>query len=89
VKVELKKLLHVNFIRIIDYLEWVCNLVPISKPIEGIKICNDFMDLKKSCPKDDFPLPSIDTIVDLTSGDGILSLMDGFLGYNQIKIAPD
>lgn len=58
----------------------------ISKPDKRISICTDFKDLNKACPKDDFPLPSIDTIIDLT-GHAMLSLMDGFSTYNQIKIA--
>lgn len=87
VKAELEKLLDVRFIRPIDYLEWISNLVPISKPDRSIRICTDFRDINKACPKDDFPLPNIDLIVDLTTGHAILSLMDGFSGYNQIKIA--
>ncbi|KAH9287534.1 hypothetical protein KI387_031651, partial [Taxus chinensis] len=52
-----------------------------------IRICIDFRDINKACPKDDFPLPSIDVIVDATTGFELLSLMDGFSGYNQIKIS--
>ena len=44
--------------------------------------------LNRACPKDDFPLPNIDMIVDMTVGYEMYSLMDGFSGYNQIKIAP-
>lgn len=89
VKVELKKLLDVGFIRPINYLEWISNLVSVSKPTGGIRIYMNFQDLKKAFPKDDFPLPSIDMIVDLTIGHEMLSLMDGFFGYNQIKISPN
>ena len=64
-------------------------MVPITKPSGDIRICTDFRDLNKACPKDDFPLPNIDMIVDLTAGHEILSLMDGFSGYNQIKIAEE
>lgn len=89
VKVELEKLLDVGFIRPIDYPEWISNLVPVSKPDCSIRICTDFRDINKACPKDDFPLPNIDLIVDLTAGHAMLSLMDGFSGYNQIKIASE
>lgn len=65
VKLDLKKLLDVGFIRPTDYLEWISNLVPMSKPTMGIQICTDFRDLNKSYPKDDFSLPSIDMIMDL------------------------
>ncbi|GLJ53607.1 hypothetical protein SUGI_1143580 [Cryptomeria japonica] len=89
VKTELKKLLDVGFIRPIDYVEWISNIVPVGKPKGGIYICTDFRDLNKACPKDDFPLPNIDIIVDLTAGHAMLSLMDGFSRYNQIKITPE
>ncbi|GLJ36902.1 hypothetical protein SUGI_0745920 [Cryptomeria japonica] len=89
VKAELKKLLDVGFIRPIDYAEWICNIVPVSKLDGSIRICTNFRDVNKSCPKDDFPLPSIDIIVDLTAGHAMLSLMDNFSRYNQIKIAPE
>ena len=87
VKVELEKLLSANFIRAIDYAEWISNIVPISKHEKSIWVCTNFRDLKKACPKDDFPLPNIDMTVDMTAGYEMYSLMDGFSGYNQIKIA--
>ena len=48
----------------------------------------DFRDLNKACPKDDFPLPHIDVLMDNTAGSALMSFMDSFSGYNQIKIAP-
>ena len=65
VKVELKKLLDARFIRPIDYAKWISNLVPVSKHFGGIRICKDFWKLNYACPKDDFPLPNIDIIVDM------------------------
>ena len=53
-----------------------------------VKMCVDFRDLNKSCPKDDFPLPHIVVLVDNTAGSALMPFMDGFLGYNQIKMAP-
>ncbi|GLJ17613.1 hypothetical protein SUGI_0306670 [Cryptomeria japonica] len=85
VKAELKKLLDVRFIHPIDYPEWISNLVPIGKLDRSIRICTNFRDINKAYPKDDFPLPNIDLIVDLTAGHAMLSGMDGFSGYNQIK----
>lgn len=49
----------------------------------------DFHYLDKVCPKDDFPLPNIDILVDNTSLYQMLSLMDGFSSYNQICVNPD
>ena len=51
-------------------------------------MCVDFRDLNKVCPKDDFPLPYIDVLVDNTAGSALMSFFDGFSGYNQIKMAP-
>ena len=48
----------------------------------------DFTDLNKACPKDSYPLPSIDALVDSTYGCNILSFLDAFSGYNQIKMHP-
>ena len=48
-------------------------------------MCMDFMDLNKACPKDSFPLPRIDQLVDSTVGHKLLTFMDAFSGYNQIK----
>ena len=78
VKAELKKLLDVGFIRPIDYAEWISNLLPVIKHSGGIQIYTDFHDLNKVCPKDDFPLPNIDIIVEMTAGYEMLSLMYGF-----------
>ena len=49
----------------------------------------DFTDLNKVCPKDSFPLPWIDQLVDSTAGHKLLTFMDAFSGYNQIKIAEE
>ena len=46
----------------------------------------DFTDLNKACPKDSYPLPRIDQLVDSTTGHQLLSFMDTFSGYNQIKM---
>jgi hypothetical protein len=46
----------------------------------------DFRDLNKACPKDNFPTPFINQILDECAGSEIFSFMDGFSGYNQIEI---
>ena len=89
VKVELEKMLDAKVIHPIDYLEWIFNMVPVTKPTGDMKIYTNFRDLNKSCPKDDFPLPNIDMIVDLIARHEILSFMDGFSRYNQIQIAEE
>ena len=49
-------------------------------------MCVDFTDLNKACPKDSYPLPRIDQLVDSTAGHRLLSFMDAFSGYNQIRM---
>ena len=53
------------------------------------RLCIDFTDINRACPKDSFPLPRIDLIVDATAGHELLSFMDAFSGYNQISMVPD
>ena len=53
------------------------------------RVCVDFRDLNRESPKDDFPLPHIDILVDNTTKHALLSFMDGYAGYNQIKMAED
>ena len=69
-------------------MEWVSNIVPINKKQGTIRVCIDFRDLNKACPKDNFPTLHIDQIIDNCDGSVIFSFMDGFFGYNQIEILP-
>ena len=52
------------------------------------RVCVDYTNLNEACPKDSFPLPRIDQIVDATTGHGILSFLDSFSGYGQISMHP-
>ena len=85
---EVTKQLKVVFIKPINQAKWITNVVPIPKKDRKVRMCVDFRDLNKACPKDDFPLPHIDVLVDSTVGSALMSFMDGFSGYNQIKMAP-
>ena len=60
--------------------------MPVPKKDRKVRMCVDFRDLNKACPKDDFPY--IDVLVDNTTGSAFMSFMDGFSRYNQIKMAP-
>jgi hypothetical protein len=89
IKLEVEKLLKANFIYPVALTEWVSNPVLIDKKGGSICVCVDYRDINKACPKDNFPTPFIDQIVDDCAGSEIFSLMDGFSGYNQINIAPE
>ena len=63
-------------------------MVPVPKKDGKVRICVDFKVLNKASPNDEFPLPHIDIIVDNTAGHALLSFIDGFLRYNQVKMVP-
>jgi hypothetical protein len=89
IKLEVEKLLKAGFIYPVALTEWVSNPVSIDKKGGSIRVCVDYRDINKACPKDNFPTPFVDQIVDDCAGSEIFSLMDGFSGYNQINIAPE
>ena len=89
VKEEIQKQLSVGFISVVQYPEWLANVVPIPKKDGKVRVCVDFRNLNKASPKDDFPLPHIDMLVDNTARHAMLSFIDGFSGYNQIMMAPE
>ena len=88
VKEETQKLLSAGHIWEIQYPEWLANVVLVKKTNGKWRTCVDFTDLNKACPKDSYPLPSIDAVVDSASGCEMLSFLDAFSGYNQIKMHP-
>jgi hypothetical protein len=88
IKVEVEKLLKADFIYPIHLTQWVSNPVPVSKKQGTIHVCIDFCDLNKAYPKDNFPTPFIDQIIDECVGCEAFSFMDDFSAYNQIQIKP-
>jgi hypothetical protein len=89
IKLEVEKLLKVGFIYPVSLTDWVSNPVSIDKKGGTIRVCIDYRDINKACPKDNFPTPFVDQIVDDCVKSEIFSLMDGFSSYNQINIAPE
>ena len=65
---EVTKLIEANLIYEVHYLEWLMNVVLVKKPNGKWRMCIDFTDLNKACPKDSYPLSSIDQLVDVTLG---------------------
>ncbi|KAL0420666.1 UNVERIFIED_CONTAM: hypothetical protein Slati_3089500 [Sesamum latifolium] len=68
IETEVNKLIDAGFIRKVKYPTWISSIVPVKKKNGQIRICVDFRDLNKACPKDDFPLPIIELMVDATTG---------------------
>ena len=83
---EVTKLLTVSFIKEVYYPDWLANVVLVKKENWKWRMCVDFTDLNKACPKDSFPLPRIDQLMDSIA---LLTFMDTFSRYNQIKMAEE
>ena len=86
---EVDKLLKAGSITEVKYPDWLANPVVVKKKNGKWRVCIDFTDLNKACPKDSFPLPHIDRLVEATNGNELLSFMDAFSGYNQILMHKD
>ena len=80
---EVDKLIKANFIREVDYPSWLPNVVLMKKGNGKWRLYIDFTDLNKDCPKDCFPLPFIDKLLDATAGYEYLPSLDALLGYHQ------
>jgi len=89
IKEEMHKQIDVGFLVTSKYPQRLANIIPVLKKDGKVRMCVDYRDLNKVGPKDDFPLPHINVLVDSTAKSKIFSFMDGFSGYNQIKIAPE
>ncbi|XP_028065914.1 uncharacterized protein LOC114268880 [Camellia sinensis] len=88
--VEVEKLLASGAIRKVQYPQWLSNTVVVKKKNGKLRVCIDFTCLNKACPKDSFPLPRIDQLVDSTAGHGRMSFLDAYCGYHQIPLfGPD
>jgi hypothetical protein len=81
---EVKRLLSAGVIREVTYPECLANTVMVKKANGKWRMCIDFTDLNKACPKDEFPLPRIDSLVDAAASSELMSLLDCYSGYHQI-----
>ena len=80
----MQKLLDAGVIREVQYPEWLANVVMVPKKNEKWRMCIDFTNLNKACPKDEYPLPRIDTLLDAAAGSEMVSMLDWFSDYHQI-----
>jgi len=82
IKEEVHKLIIAGFIREVYYPDWLANVVMVKKANGKWRMCVDFTNLNKACPKDSYPLPRIDQLVDSTARHQLLSFMDAFSRYS-------
>nr|AAK26119.1 putative gag-pol precursor [Oryza sativa Japonica Group] len=87
IREEVARLLEAGFIREVIHPEWLANPVVVPKANGKLRMCIDYTDLNKACPKDPYPLPRIDQIVDSTVGCDLLCFLDAYSGYHQIRMA--
>ncbi|XP_065034299.1 uncharacterized protein LOC135680310 [Musa acuminata AAA Group] len=89
IREEVGRLLAADFIEEARYPQWLSNVVLVKKANGRWRMCVDYTCLNNACPKDCYPLPKVDQLVDATAGHARLSFMDAFSGYNQIKMEPE
>jgi hypothetical protein len=90
IRAELARLVAAGFIREVLHPKWLANPVLVLKKNKvDWRMCVDYTDLNKHCPKDPFGLPRIDQVVDSTAGCSVLSFLDCYSGYHQISLAKE
>jgi hypothetical protein len=87
IREEVQKLLHAGFIEEVHHPVWLANPVIVPKANGKLRMCIDYTILNKACPKDPYPLPRLDQIVDSTSGCDLLSFLDAYSGFHQIRMS--
>ena len=87
VKEEVEKMHKSGIIRVAKYNEWLSNIVPVRKKNGKMRVCVDYRDLNNATPKDVYPMPVADLLVDAVARHELLSFMDGTAGYHQIPVA--
>ncbi len=74
----------------VKYLEWLSNIIVATKEgSDKLRMCISFLNINDACPNDFYPLPPIDQLVDFTAEYGLLSFLDAFSGYHQIRMNPE
>jgi hypothetical protein len=87
IREDLDTLLDTQFIFSIETTQWLSPLVIVPKKNGKLHICADYQKLNSQTKKDPFPLPPLDSILDTVAGHEMYSFMDGYNGYNQVKMA--
>jgi hypothetical protein len=90
IKEEIDQLLKAYFIRPCRYAELISNIVPVEKKgSDKIRVCNDFRNLNRATPKDEYPMPIVDVLINDALGHKVINFLDGNVAYNQIFMAEE
>jgi hypothetical protein len=86
---EFEKLKQARSIREVAHPTWIANPVVLPKANNSGRLCVDYTSLNKAYPKNLYPLPRRDQIIDSTASCDLLCFLDAFSGYHQIKMAKE
>jgi hypothetical protein len=87
---EIHRFLEANYIRPCRYAEWFSNIVLVEKKDSGkLRVCINFRNLNRATPKDEYPMPIADMLINNASENRVISFLDGNAGYNQIFMAEE
>ena len=86
---EIQNLLKSKIIIRLRYSKYISNLVVVRKKNREIGLCVDFRNLNKCSKKDNYPLPKMEHLLQRVSGASVMSFLDGFFGYNQVRVHPN
>ncbi|GAA0175364.1 hypothetical protein LIER_28551 [Lithospermum erythrorhizon] len=89
IKEEVVSLLKSGAIRELQFASWIANFVLVKKPNNKWRMCTDFTNLNKACPKNFYPLPCLGRLVDGREGHEVFAFMDASRGYHQIRMLPE
>ena len=81
-KEEADKLLSAGFIRVARYTTWLANVIMVTKSNGNWRMCVNYRNINNACPKDAYPLPNIDRLVDGAADHKIMSFLNAYSGYN-------
>jgi hypothetical protein len=84
IKEEIEKMTAAGFIRTCRYATWIFSIMPVWRKNGKLRICIDFRDLNKTIPKDEYPMPMADMLINVAVDHKMMSFLDGNAGYNQI-----
>ena len=86
---EVDRLLANGMIKEVQYPDWFFNVVLVENKKGKWRVCIEFTNLTKACPKDNFPVLKINQMIDAIAGYERLSFLDAYSGYNQILLAEE
>ncbi|GKC32015.1 hypothetical protein Tco_1039309 [Tanacetum coccineum] len=86
---ETKDLTKAGILQKVKHQTWVANPITVKKRDGGWRMCVDFTDINKACPKDCYPLPKIDWKIESLSRFCLKCFLEAYTGYHQIQMAEE